>query len=93
MLRVIDNKCDSQVNNAATDGIEHVIDPVYGVMPGDEMVTTPFRHLVSSVWLVGRSNCFNCFLFSIEKKTLSLLSPPNGKKERAIFRVLPTVQF
>jgi hypothetical protein len=29
---------DSQVNNAATDGIEHVIDPVYGVMPGGETV-------------------------------------------------------
>uniref|UniRef100_A0ACD5UDY1 Uncharacterized protein n=1 Tax=Avena sativa TaxID=4498 RepID=A0ACD5UDY1_AVESA len=29
-------KLDILVNNAATDGIEHVIDPVYGVMPGGE---------------------------------------------------------
>ncbi|XP_037486363.1 (+)-neomenthol dehydrogenase-like isoform X1 [Triticum dicoccoides] len=29
-------KLDILVNNAATDGIEHVIDPVYGLTPGDE---------------------------------------------------------
>lgn len=33
---MIDEQSDSQVNNAATDGIEQVLDPVYGSIPGDE---------------------------------------------------------
>jgi hypothetical protein len=47
---VTDNNSDSQVNNAATDGIEHVIDPVYGVMPGGETVNSDFYFSMFGLW-------------------------------------------
>lgn len=43
-------KLDILVNNAATDGIEHVIDPVYGVMPGGETFDGMDAHQ-RTVWM------------------------------------------